>query len=186
VQPGMNTETDMFAIAFRVLAFTFLGAWLLLSVLTVIQSRWISGRRRWDVFQMLSGWRLFIAADHASPAARRILFRDRLRDGSFGPWVPVAQGTIPWSFRGLFWNPEWEAEVLFRRLAKELQREIGHRRTGTELEKLLCYRHLVHIVSRFPRSSISAEARQFVILATYGQQDGRPPVCLFESGFLRL
>jgi hypothetical protein len=166
---------------FRTAAVTFLGAWFVLSILTVLWRRSIA-RRRWDVFGMLSGWRLFLTADGMHPTARPILYRDRFADGTMGPMMPVARGTIAWTPRFVFWHPQSDFEILLRRLTKALQREIrGNPRAAACT--FPAYRHLLHIVSQLPRTSPSATARQFIVLGTYGDLSGQAPRRIFESDF---
>jgi hypothetical protein len=162
---------------------SFLGIWLLLSLLTTARCRWVAGRKRWDVFQMLSGWRLFVAAGDARPAAYPILFRDRLRDGTITPLQVAFKGTAPLRLSTGLWSTARDEQILARRLAKDLlKQERVHRGSRAALEMERSHRHLWHIIRHSP-APVDAESRQFVILATTGVLRGRPPIEVFRSAF---
>ena len=172
---GLHSRgTDMIVTATIV---ALLAAWLLLSVLTIARAPWLSGRRRWDVFQLLSTWRLFVASDGTRPAALVLLVRDRDRDGRIGAPVRFSTGALAWSVSMIFWRRDWDRELLMRRLCKEVRKH----RTGP-LPR--AYWHLVHAV-RSADGSETVEARQFIILETRGAQ-GDVPRQVFASQFHRL
>jgi hypothetical protein len=80
----------------------------------------------------------------------------------------------------VFWDPAWDLEILVRRLTKQLRR--GARPHSSAAARQPSHRHLAHIASRFPRAA-EAEARQFIIIATFPASAGRPPAARFESDF---
>lgn len=172
--------------AFHALFATFLGIWFVLSLMTAARCRWVAGRKRWDVFQMLSGWRLFVAGGDGRPAAYPVLYRDRLRDGATAPLQLAFKGTVVLGPSTRFWSTARDEQILVRRLAKDLlKQQRGQHGTGGAAGTRGSYHHLAHIIRRCPASP-DAEARQFVILATTGEPGGRPPTEVYRSGFLPL
>ena len=168
---------------YRVAVVAFLSSWLLLSLLTVSRVRWFNRRPRWDALKLLSSWGLFITSEGTHPSASPVLCRDRLQDGSLGPLRPIARGVMIWSWRGVIWRREWDAEVIMSRLVKQLRRE--SREAGAKVPRTATrgYRHLWHVVRACDEASGHAVARQFVILSTYGAHSGKPPARVLQSEF---
>lgn len=159
-----------------------LGAWCALTV----AAQFPDVRRRVvapiDFFGLIPLWTFF--APNPGTSDFHLLYRHRLVGGSIGSWREV-QGPRNRSLRKAFWNPEKKAGKAIVDMVMDLARMVEYREPSY-LPLTIPYVALLNTVSAEPYSELS-DAVQFVIIETFGYDEGRqPPAVRALSGFHRL
>jgi hypothetical protein len=158
-----------------------LGLLLCATALTQFRSKspFISRMKSHDIFALIPIWTFF--APNPGTYDQRIMWRDILVDGTYGPWREI--NPPQWNLRRAIWNPKKRqrkaigdaANILIRKLRKKPNRRL--------LPVSIPYIMIMHQVAGYPRSPFAA-GRQFLIARTTGEDPaGRTskPLVIFTS-----
>lgn len=145
------------------LGFALLAAWLLAATICQVQSPLERRIRSFDYAGLIPYWSFF--APQPGVWDYRLVYRDRLADGSITRWteIEILDPRRPWH---ALWNPRRREKKAFHDLVTQLMRE--SRDTRPEgLILTVPYLMLLNWVSSLPRPS-SASGTQFAIVFDYG------------------
>lgn len=137
--------------------------------------RWLKSH---DLFAVIPVWTFF--APNPGTTDTRVLWRDRLVDGSVSSWHeidPPTGGVV----RAL-WNPTKRVRKAITDVGPMLTRRAAQQPDNKLLLVSIPYLMLLHYVSSLAASQL-VEARQFVIVQTTGTDDGdaEPKILLVSN-----
>lgn len=158
----------------------FFLLWFALSVLNQFHLAWFEHVKKWDAFALLPIWTFF--APNPGQSDYHCVYRDRLADGSLDRWIEVdlCEPRTPVSF---IWNPQKRTKkVLSDLVASLLNGTTAEDRDRPEIVFSLPYLLLLNVVSNLPRDD-RAQARQFVLVETFGFRPTAQPRLLLKSDF---
>jgi hypothetical protein len=151
------------------------AAWLAFSMLTQLPRL---GRlaRRLDVLRIAPAWQLF----RSPPLPVALAWRDQHDDASIGPWQPISIRR-PTTALSALWNPGLVEAHLLYTFAAELA---GAARADDRamIETLFAHRALWHHVAHL-RATPGTVARQFTVMASFGDDVDEPLETLYTSAF---
>lgn len=163
----------------EILVASFLGGWLLLSILNQFRFSWLDRVKRADAFALLPLWTFF--APNPGQSDYHCVYRDQFPDGTLGEWkeLPLTEPRKPYSF---FWNPEKRSKKVLSDVVASLVTDVASQRLGhPDVMVTVPYLLLLNVVSAQPGSG--GALRQFAVVETYGFIPTGAPRALLSSIF---
>jgi hypothetical protein len=158
------------------------ACWFAVSALTqFVPPRWDETLRAWDVFSLLPRWTFF--APNPGVSDFHLLYRDRLANGTFGPWTE-----IPLEDRNAlgkaFWNPRKRKGKLLSDAVRGLIR-IAALYPATGYKTTMPYLVILNFIASLPRWPLTT-GTQFLNMESFGFFAAKPPRVVFRSEMHRL
>lgn len=131
-----------------------------------------------DSFALIPTWTFF--APNPGTTDTRILWRERLLDGSVSQWHEVEPPTG--GFLRAIWNPSKRVRKALTDVGQILTRRASQQPDNRLLLVSMPFLMLLHYVSSLPASPL-VEARQFVIVQTFGcdEDENEPRIMLVSN-----
>ena len=157
------------------------GAWLVISVFAQFsKKRWMLWLRYNDIFALIPLWTFF--APNPGVTDTRLLYRDRLVDAQYSPWIEVKFSNN--SVLNAFWHPEKRRKKVVMDTCSLLLETM---RSIKDKSFLLTMPYLVvlNFIMTMPKNQLG-EQRQFMITSTFGYNSAKEPEILFISQLHRI
>lgn len=163
----------------EVLAAAGCVAALVVTALTQVRKpgfvRWL---KRHDTFALIPIWTFF--APNPGTSDTRILWRERLFDGTISPWHEIAPPTG--GLRRAFWNPDKRVRKAITDVGPGLARRARKQPDSKLVLVSVPFLMVLQYISALPGSPL-AESRQFTVVQTSGadDEDGEPRILLVSN-----
>lgn len=150
---------------YGILIVALLSTWFLISAFYQLQMPLTVSIKRRDYFALIPKWTFF--APNPANTDYRLLYRDRLSDGSVTPWQEAAFCREKRLSTAL-WNPKKRNQKAISDLMRSLLRSFRNsNESAAALQLTLSYIGLLNIVTHLRHNEFS-QFTQFAVFQTYG------------------
>jgi len=162
----------------------FFSVWLFISACYQAEIKWCMRLKTRDRFSLIPRWTFF--APNPISSDYHVIYRDRMEDGTLGPWKTSEALASRNALLAALWNPRKRSRKALTDWMRNLKRVVRRSRGRENVVRMsFPYIALLYFVSHLEHDESSCST-QFAVVQTFGHHASRASRLILHSEFHEL